>query len=127
MAVSSAPVELQAGTAGTSTIYTNGTSALVSLGNDVIDYVDNNTSDVDNSTDVGTHSNFTAQQYGLDSINDTLTEENNPANDTIWLYINADDETRTDWTRVGTNPYLDAIDYPTNNRQCYSSNLWSAA
>lgn len=40
------------------------------------DYVDNNTSDVDSSADKGTHSNFTAQQYGPDSILDTLTEEN---------------------------------------------------
>jgi hypothetical protein len=31
-------------------------------------------SDVDSSADIGTHSNFTAQQYGPDNINDTLTE-----------------------------------------------------
>jgi hypothetical protein len=121
--VSSAPVELQAGTAGTSTIYTNGTSALVSLGNDVIDYVDNNTSDVDNNTDVGTHSNFTAQQYRPDSINDTLTEENTLSSSSIWLHVNADDETKTDWTRVGTNPYLDAIDYPTDFVNVSGNNL----
>jgi hypothetical protein len=83
-------------------------------GTDVEDYVDNNTSDADNSTDRGTHSNFTAQQYGPDLVNDTLTEENTGGNGTLWLYVNADDEIRTDWTRVGTNPYLDAIDYPTN-------------
>ncbi|MEM2144901.1 MAG: DUF2341 domain-containing protein, partial [Candidatus Jordarchaeaceae archaeon] len=41
----------------------------------VIDYVDNNTSDVDSFADIGTHGNFTAQQYGPDSIYDTLTEE----------------------------------------------------
>ena len=40
------------------------------------DYVDNNTSNVDASPDKGTHSNFTAQQYGPDTIYDTLTEEN---------------------------------------------------
>ena len=39
-------------------------------------YVDNNMSDVDSSADKGTHLNFTAQQYGPDSIYDTLTEEN---------------------------------------------------
>jgi hypothetical protein len=33
---------------------------------------------------------------------------------TMWLYVNSDDETRTEWNRVGTNPYLDAIDYNTN-------------
>jgi hypothetical protein len=38
------------------------------------DYVDNNTSDVDSSADKGTHGNFTAQQYGSDSVYDTLTE-----------------------------------------------------
>jgi len=38
------------------------------------DYVDNNTSDVDSSPDKGTHSNFTAQQFGPDNIYDTLTE-----------------------------------------------------
>ena len=32
----------------------------------------------------------------------------------IWLYVNGDDGARTDWKRVGTNPYLDAIDYDTN-------------
>lgn len=33
-------------------------------------------SNVDLSADKGTHSNFTAQQYGPDLTNDTLTEEN---------------------------------------------------
>jgi hypothetical protein len=32
----------------------------------------------------------------------------------IWLYVDSDDETRTDWKRFGTNPYLDAIDYDIN-------------
>jgi len=45
------------------------------------DYVDNNVSDVDASADMGTHSNFTAQQYGPDSINDTLTEADTSASD----------------------------------------------
>jgi hypothetical protein len=39
------------------------------------DYVDIQ-SDVDSVIDKGTHSNFTAQMYGPDLINDTLTEEN---------------------------------------------------
>lgn len=123
--VTSPPVELQAGTAGNSTIYANGTSALVSVEpSDVEDYVDNNTSDVDSSADKGTHSNFTAQQYGPDSINDTLTEENTGGSGTLWLYVNADDETRTDWTRSGTNPYLDAIDYSTNYVWVSGNNLF---
>ncbi|MGQ9550918.1 MAG: hypothetical protein ACUVUE_00690 [Candidatus Bathycorpusculaceae bacterium] len=40
------------------------------------DYVDNNVSDVDLSVDKGQHGNFTAEQYGPDSIWDLLTEEN---------------------------------------------------
>jgi serine protease len=43
------------------------------------DYVDNSVSDVDASADKGTHSNFPAQQYGPDSIYDTLTEKNTGA------------------------------------------------
>jgi hypothetical protein len=96
-AVSSPPVELQNGTAANSTsiIYENKTSALVSVdsgaGTDVKDYVDNNTSDMDNSTDIGTHSNFTAQQYGPDLINDTLTEENTESNpEYVWISGNDD-------------------------------------
>ena len=43
-------------------------------GTDTSDFVDNNTSNVDSNDDIGTHSNFTALQYGPDSINDTITE-----------------------------------------------------
>jgi hypothetical protein len=113
--VTSPPVILESGTAGTSTIYTNSTSAKVSVSGYGYDYVDNNNSDVDLSADKGTHSNFTAQKYGPDLINDTLTEENTfSSSDSMWLYVNADDESKAYWTRVGTNPYLDAIDYNTN-------------
>jgi hypothetical protein len=38
------------------------------------DYVDNNTSDVDSSADIGTHSNFVFQQNGPDSSYDTIAE-----------------------------------------------------
>jgi len=50
----------------------------ISLGSEdtnMIDYVDYDTSNVDASGNKGTHSNFTAQQYGPDSVYDTLTEE----------------------------------------------------
>ncbi len=67
MNVTSPPVILQNGTAGTSTIYTNNTSAKASV-----------------------------------------------EGGTSQLYVNADDGAKTDWTRVGTNPYLDAIDYNTS-------------
>jgi hypothetical protein len=38
-------------------------------------YVNNDIYDVDSNGDLGTHSNFTAQQYGPDSVYDTLTEK----------------------------------------------------
>ena len=38
-------------------------------------FVNNDISDVDSDGDMGTHSNFTAQQYGPDSVYDTLTEK----------------------------------------------------
>jgi hypothetical protein len=75
--VSKPPVILQNGTNGTSTIYINSTSAKVGVAsmsaNETQDYVDL-LSNVDNSTDIGNHSNFTAQQYGPDSIYDILSE-----------------------------------------------------
>ena len=42
--------------------------------NDVHQFTDNAISNVDSSSSLGTHSNFTAQQYGPDSIYDDLTE-----------------------------------------------------
>jgi hypothetical protein len=42
--------------------------------NSVDNYVDNNASDVDFSSNKGTHSNFTAMQHGPDKIMDTLSE-----------------------------------------------------
>ena len=77
--VTSPPVILQNGTAGISTIYTNSTSAKVSVEAPLFDYVDNNDPDVDSSADKGMHSNFLAQQAGPDSIYDTLAEENTGA------------------------------------------------
>jgi hypothetical protein len=41
-------------------------------------FVDNNSSNVDGSPNIGTESNFTAQQHGPDLINDTLTEADVP-------------------------------------------------
>lgn len=76
-------------------------------------YVDQ-LSDVDSSADKGTHSNFTAQQYGPDLTNDTLTEENTgSSSDTLWLYVNTLDFSMEDWNEYGF-PYeevLNAIDY----------------
>ncbi len=112
-------VILQSGTAGASTIYTNSTSAKVSVVAERINienYVDNNTSDIDSSAGKGTHSNFTAQQYGPDSTYDTLTEENTGGggSSNINLWVNAYDATYDSWTKVGAAPYLDAQDQPAN-------------
>ena len=74
--VSSPEVILQNGTVGSSLIYTNSTSASVSVEAPLFDYVDNNDPDVDSSSDTGQHSNFSAQQAGPDSIYDMLEEEN---------------------------------------------------
>lgn len=74
-------------------------------------YVDNDTSDADSSEDKGIHSNFTAQQYGPDLIGDTLTEENMGPSSSIWLDVDFFDGEWNAWTIVGTDPYLDAIDY----------------
>jgi hypothetical protein len=65
-------------------------------GDDVEDYVDNNTSDVDSSADKGTHGNFTAQQY-RDTFYDTLTEANTgTSTNTGWTNPSAN-EGNTNW------------------------------
>lgn len=58
--------------------YESGRDDLLDFGSEEskIDYVDNNASNVGSPTDRGTHSDFSAQQSGPDSIYDTLTEEN---------------------------------------------------
>jgi len=77
-------------------------------------YYVNQLSDVDSSADKGTHSNFTAQQYGPDLTNDTLTEENTGSGiDTLLLYVNTCDWVLDEWNVYGF-PYeevLNAIDY----------------
>ena len=57
-------------------------------GMDTSDFVDNDASNVDSSVNKGTHSNFTAQQFGPDSIYDTLTEQNTAAGwwNSDWSY-----------------------------------------
>jgi len=65
---------------GVSTICANNTSANVNVTAPLFDYVDNSNSNVDSSPEEGTHSNFTAQQYGPDLLYDTLTEESTVMN-----------------------------------------------
>ncbi len=79
---------------------------------DIEDAVDNDTSGVDTFADVGSSSNFTDQQYGPDSFYDTLTEGDTAGSE--WLDCNSYDSTWTDWATVGTYPYVDAQDQPTN-------------
>ena len=70
--------------------------SISNLINDTIFFVDNNNSDVDSTADTGSHSNFTAQQYGLDSIYDTLIEDNEISGgfgEFIWISGN-DDQVR---------------------------------
>jgi hypothetical protein len=45
-------------------------------GANINDFVDTNSSNVDNITNIGTQGNFAAQQAGPDKVNDTLTEAN---------------------------------------------------
>jgi len=73
---------------------------------DIEDAVDNDTSDVDFNSDIGTSSNFTAQKYGPDSVFDTLTEENVQTLTEI-LYVDAFSATVTEWSTFGASPYLD--------------------
>jgi hypothetical protein len=62
-------------------------------------YYVNGASDVDGNGDIGTHSNFTAQQYGPDNINDTLIEANtiSPVPET-YVYCNNNQNPNSVWT-----------------------------
>ncbi len=62
------------------------------------DYVDNANSNVDSSPDKGTHSNFTAQQYGPDNVYDTLTEA---ASGTVPQNFYP-----SSWTALGSTTYV---------------------
>ena len=78
------------------------------------DFVDNNTSDVDASTDNGVHSDFFGQQYGSDGVYNIVTEADTGSNVTLDLYIYTFDDSRTGWTRHGTDPYLHIQNHPTD-------------
>jgi hypothetical protein len=56
-------------------------------------------------------------------VGGTVTVVEGDGIDSLWLYVDSDDWTKTDWTRNGTNPYLDAIDYPTNFVNASGNNL----
>lgn len=69
-------------------------------GIDTMKSVDSNRSDVDSSTSKGTHNSFSAQQYGPDSIYDTLTEENTASGASNTTLINAESFEGT-WPPIG--------------------------
>jgi hypothetical protein len=71
-------------------------------------YVNNNLSDVDLNLGMGTHSNFTAEQYGPDSVYDNLTEQ---AGGMVWLW--------QEDTTVGPSGYN-----PTSSYETYE--FWSS-
>jgi len=102
------------------TLAPNPTVSLGSEGKKMEDYVDSDLSDVDDSADKGTHSNFSAQQYGPDSIYDNLTEESTHI---LELWVNEFTNLENDWAEVGASPYLDAIDYATNYIWVLSTDL----
>jgi len=113
--VTSPPVLLGGGTAGTSTIYTNSTSAkarvVTPTQNETQDYVDNNTSNVDSSADKGTHGNFSAQQTGPNSIYDALKEEDTSVTVNNWGITSSaftSTSTVTSYRYIGgTSPNID--------------------
>jgi len=87
--------------------------------------VDSNSSEEDTSPDKGTETNFTNVQDVIpDSDVMNIQEENTGGGSSSeWLNCNAFDSTNTDWTEVGSPPYLDAQDQSTNLIRCSSS--WS--
>jgi len=86
------------------------------VGSDTEDDIDINTTDVDSSPDKGTETNFPyAQGTSLDSQYMNIQEENTGGEAVNeWKDCNGYDSTYTQWTKVGTAPYLNAQDEPTH-------------
>jgi len=78
--------------------------------------VDSNGCDEDASPDKGIETNFANVQDVIpDSDVMSIQEENTGGGGSSeWLNCNAFDSTNTDWTEVGSSPYLDAEDQPAN-------------
>jgi hypothetical protein len=97
--------------------YYSGTST------DISDIVDNNSSNVDGLGNKGTHSNFTAAQYGPDGIMDTLTEANTAAGgNEQWVLPTGYDDPGNAWSSE-----INAYDNDTGTRASSSMNpgTWS--
>ncbi len=73
-------------------------------GTDTTDFVDK-TSDIDTNPDIGSHSNFTAQQYGPDNIFDVLTEASTAGSANATLVPNGD--ITTQWSTTGMSHYTE--------------------
>ena len=78
--------------------------------------VDSNGCDEDASPDKGIETNFANVQDVIpDSDVMSIQEENTGGGGSSeWLNCNAFDSTNTEWTEVGSSPYLDAEDQPAN-------------
>jgi hypothetical protein len=72
-------------------------------------------SNVDSSADIGTHSNFTAQQYGPDLINDTMTEASSGGSTSNVFTEGFEDGTFTKWTDGGTTTWGDGGTFMATN------------
>ncbi len=79
------------------------------------DSVDNNVSNIDNMDDFGSHSDFTNQKNGPDSLYDTLKEEDTNTITQIELTVDSWDINRNKWAKTGASPYLDNQTTPSVN------------
>ncbi|UCC27610.1 MAG: hypothetical protein JSW29_05950, partial [Candidatus Bathyarchaeota archaeon] len=75
---------------------------------DTEDHVDNNTSDVDLVSDRGTHSDFAAQQYGPDTVYDSIGEQDVGGSGLV-LRPNAVGK-KSDWYPVGSTSNWECVD-----------------
>lgn len=72
-------------------------------------------SNVDSSADIGTHSNFTAQQYGPDLINDTMTEASSGGSTSNVFTDGFEAGNYNLWTDGGATTWSDASGTPADN------------
>jgi hypothetical protein len=81
---------------------------------------------VDGSTNLGTHSNFTALQYGPDSQLDTLTEVNTNADvGTSGVFADNFDASWSNWSGNGATTWINGTDQyrsSPNSAKCGSTN-----
>ncbi|MBY8998416.1 MAG: hypothetical protein KGD60_11850, partial [Candidatus Thorarchaeota archaeon] len=93
-------------------------------GNNVQDTVDSDATDIDSSPDVGTQGTFANAQDLADADFMTL-QEADVGGAGINENLSIDAVTTPAWTTVGTTPYLDAQDQPTNYIHTIINGLWT--